>query len=381
MTGLVVDLFAGIRGWGTDGVGFELDRDACSTQAALGAPCVRADIVTWPLDQFAGRVGGITASPPCQTFSTAGKQDGIAELGRLLDLISGYDGGPIPTIDGKTELVVEPLRWTLALRPEWLCCEQVPAVLPIWERMTHRLREHGYSTWCGILNSADYGVPQTRKRAILIASRVRTVGPPAPTHAETPGDALFGQLSPWVSMADALGWTGKVGFPLFDDRGDSPDGYRERDWRSTDYPAFAVTATARSWTLRTGDNSRGATGPYPYERSCDAPAPTIDRKAGMAWKVAPATTIGCDPHISSRCHHDTGMQGANAVDVATALAGGHDDRPVKLTVADALRLQSFPAGWPVQGTKTAKFRQIGNAIPPALARAVRDVAARNRGEN
>ena len=63
----------------------------------------------------------------------------------------------------------------------------------------------GYNAWAGILDAACYGVPQTRERAILIASRVRQVSCPEPTHYDPrKGLQLWG--TPWVSMADALGW-------------------------------------------------------------------------------------------------------------------------------------------------------------------------------
>ena len=74
-------------------------------------------------------------------------------------------------------LVIEPARFIEAGHPEWTALEQVPSVLPLWEVYADELRKHGYSVWCGKLNAADYGVPQTRERAILIASRVRQVGP------------------------------------------------------------------------------------------------------------------------------------------------------------------------------------------------------------
>jgi len=197
---VIVDLFAGAGGWdcgirdvlGHDGlvVGLEWDRWACATRAAAGLPTIRCDIDTYPPDQFTGRVDGLIASPPCQDFSVAGNGAGRdGERGRLVDV---------------------PLRWVEAVRPRWVACEQVPPVLPIWQEHAHRYRQLGYSAWTGVLNAADHGVPQTRKRAILIARLDGPALPPAPTHARNPeGVDLFGSsLLPWVSMAEALGWDG-----------------------------------------------------------------------------------------------------------------------------------------------------------------------------
>ncbi|MEX5636453.1 DNA cytosine methyltransferase, partial [Parafrankia sp. FMc2] len=102
----------------------------------------------------------------------------------------------------------------------------VPAVLPIWERFAYELRRSGYATWTGLLSAEEYGVPQTRRRAFLLASRTRdTVGPPQPTHTRyRPNTARFAPpLKPWRSMADALG------------RG------------LVDRPAFTVTTRGNAW--------------------------------------------------------------------------------------------------------------------------------------
>jgi site-specific DNA-cytosine methylase len=112
-------------------------------------------------------------------------------------------------------LVWQPARWVAALRPRWVALEQVPAVLPLWEAMARALEVHGYRCWTGVLSAERYGVPQTRKRAILLASLDCQPQPPEATHqAYVPGEParaaepdLFGPgLEPWLSMAEALGW-------------------------------------------------------------------------------------------------------------------------------------------------------------------------------
>lgn len=123
-------------------------------------------------------------------------------------------GEPIPYgeyEDIRTGLVLEPLAWALRHEPEWLAWEQVPTVLPVWEACAEVLRADGYSVAVGVLHAEEYGVPQTRKRAVLVASRTRAVSLPTPTHTRyrkgkpRQDDSMAGLL-PWVSMADALGW-------------------------------------------------------------------------------------------------------------------------------------------------------------------------------
>src|SRR5690606_37870098 len=111
-------------------------------------------------------------------------------------------------------------------------------VLPLWSALAHVLERHGFSTWAGVLCAADYGVPQTRRRAVLMASRVRAAMPPTPTHAEMPG--MFGER-PWVSMAEALGWGG----PALVKRERSGD--RSEETFDARGPSQALTSKARSW--------------------------------------------------------------------------------------------------------------------------------------
>lgn len=239
-----VDLFGGPGGWevyvadlGLVTVGIERDASACRTRAAAGLLTIRADVARYDPARFAG-FDGVIGSPPCPTFSSAGKGAGTRVL-HVLDVLLRETFAGLHTIARRTRemarllraerlattkvtkveasewawrqarmsaLVVQPLRWALIIRPRWIALEQVPAVLPLWRTYAELLREAGYSVWCGVLNAADYGVPQTRKRAILTASLDRAVTVPEPTHAQKPTLSLFGEPLPWVSMADALGW-------------------------------------------------------------------------------------------------------------------------------------------------------------------------------
>jgi DNA (cytosine-5)-methyltransferase 1 len=267
-------------------------------------------VAQYPPDVFKGKVSGLIASPPCQDFSHAGKRAGrTGEKGQLIDTV------PV---------------WVEALRPEWVACEQVPPALPVWREHAEGYRRLGYAVWTGTLNAADYGVPQTRQRAFLLATQSGSPLPAPPTHSNDPHPGLFGVLETWVSMADALGWRDAlVGFPrLADTPSNQATGvvtlngqdYRERDLYPTAGPAQTVTEKARSWTLH-----------------------------------RPATTVMGDPRIAKPGH--TGNEGKER-----SMTGA-----IRVTIEEASVLQSFRRDYPWQGSRTKQFEQCGNAVPPLLA--------------
>lgn len=394
--GKIIDLFAGPGGWdealheldrSADVLGIEYEQNACATRAAAGHNTLQADVSTIDEQDYADDLEGLIASPPCQGFSSAGKGHARNLIPELLASIHARRWTDRADPDPRVWLIVDLGRWLERLRPEWIALEQVPAVLPLWTAYADMLRDLGYSTWTGVLNAADYGVPQTRQRAILMASRTKTAHAPAATHDADPTPSLFGEMAPWVTMAEALGLHGHVGFPRLDDRGDSPDGYRVRDWRSTEEPSFAVTEKARSWILNTGrDWKPGEDRSHAQKIDPEVlPSPTLTAKSGSQWQLTagnqdratirgldepaptvafgnasgdwifgrPATTIMGDPRVfQPGGHHTPGAQSENAI---------------KITIAQALILQSFRPDYPVQGTKSRQFEQIGNAIPPLLA--------------
>lgn len=380
-----LDLYAGgPSGWSTamalldptqKPIGLEFDPQACATRAAIGHLTLRCDIGSYPLAPFFGKVTGVTASPPCQTFSASGKGEGRKHLERLVAQVLDADWST-EGLDDRTAHVLHTGRWVSTLMPEWVCFEQVRSVQPIWDAYAELLDGWGYSVWTGKLCAADYGTPQTRIRSILVASRVREVAMPQPTHAKDGA----GGLAPWVSMAAALG------------RG------------LTQRPALTITAggtntggadpflTGGSASRRVYRDAQLQPGSWADGRggnrriyAPDEPAPALDTQGyKMKWSNSPdrpwpfdqpATTVAGDPRITARCHHDEGSQGRNAKSTAQVWAGDYDGtEPVKLEPWEALVLQDCDPDLPVQGTRTAQFKQIGNMIPCRLALAVLQVA-------
>jgi DNA (cytosine-5)-methyltransferase 1 len=221
----MVDLFAGPGGldvaahWLNVSVaGIEWDANAFATRRAAGLETRHADVRDFgPADFPSATI--LAGGPPCQTYTVAGGGAGRRALELVLGFVKRMAAGEDVSAelakmdDERTGLVLEPLRWALEAeakrRPfEAILLEQVPAVLPVWEAIGEALAGIDYKVRCGILHIEEYGVPQTRRRAILIARRDVQPELPAPTHrryyknvARSDGDQA---LLPWETMGAAL---------------------------------------------------------------------------------------------------------------------------------------------------------------------------------
>lgn len=234
---VALDLFAG-TGWGVacqrigiEELGVEIMPEAVATRTANGMTTIFSDVwdgllcpenipaVQDLIDRgmsFADLYQALIASPPCQTFSAAGNGAGRKALRHVIQAIEDnlyqdparlIEFGEIH--DPRTALVLAPLAYIWRDKPRWVALEQVPTVQPVWEAYATIMREWGYSVETRILNAEQYGVPQTRRRAILVAHLNGPVSLPTPTHSRYyPRDPskLDPGVKKWVSMAEALGW-------------------------------------------------------------------------------------------------------------------------------------------------------------------------------
>jgi DNA (cytosine-5)-methyltransferase 1 len=347
---LILDAFHGAGGWaeglrelGRESVGVEVDPDMVATSRAAGHEVVLADVAAIDPRELVPegeRCEGVIASPPCPSFSNGGKQLGRRDLPAIhrlvAELASGVDNrAATPMHDERSRLTCEPMRWVSLLRPDWVALEQVPAVLPVWADVAAVLRAHGYFAWAGLVYAERYGVPQTRQRAVMLASKRGLVGEPAPTHRRyyPPGHKLAAgppdaHLPRWVSMAQALGW-----------------GMTER-------PGMSVTAGG---TYTGGAEVFGNGARRGIRR---------ERDAGRWVCERPATTVSGDPRISGPGHKDE-RPGSGYP--------RQQENAIRVSVEEAATLQTFRRCYPWRGTKTKQFMQVGNAIPPTLARALLSV--------
>jgi DNA (cytosine-5)-methyltransferase 1 len=289
------------------------------------------------------KVDIVIGGPPCQGFSNLGNKS--------------------PT-DPRNKLWREYVRVVAHAKPKVFVLENVDQfskspelAMLIQELESGSLKAYKHYQ-VGVLNAADYGVPQRRQRTILIASRVGAIDLPVPTHSK---DGARG-LKPWTTVRDAIG-----DIPLHPETTQLPDS-------TVEFFGWEVPGIFKSADLHIGRSPR----PMSLERydcippgggrfdlpdhltpDCWArkPTGTTDVMGRMRWD-APSLTIRTEffkPEKGQYLHPQWDRKKPKA----------RVNRPI--THREAALLQTFPSDFLWCGTKIEIAKQIGNAVPPRLA--------------
>ena len=351
-----IDLFSGAGGFslGFESAGFDIaaavDADPihCATHAFNFPYCKTIcrnvlDIKGEDIRRMSGLgakdIAVVFGGPPCQGFSLMGK--------RSLD-------------DPRSSLVHHFVRLVLELQPAYFACENVKGLTvgsqrQILDQMVEALERGGYRVLLPyrVLNAADYGVPQERHRLFLLGALQDRTLPAYPDPCKER-----------VAVADAISDLPEV---------DLYPELIERDW--TEAPFGKPSAYARRLRGLTDDPED-----FGYQRTFDRSLLTSSLRTAHSEKSRrrfAATSYGETEPIS-RFHKLDPAGVCNTIRSGTASDRGaftsprpiHPYSPRCITNREAARLHSYPDWFRFHVTKWHGFRQIGNSVPPFLARAV-----------
>jgi DNA (cytosine-5)-methyltransferase 1 len=324
-----VDIFCGAAGLSLGlkksgiviAAGIDLD-PACQFpfEKNIGSPFLQLDVSSLSIktvtELFSSKIRVLAGCAPCQPFS------GYTTRRRA--------------IDGRWELLLQFLRIAEGVKPEIVTLENVPrlAHLPLWAKFVSRLEAAGYHVAWGVLDAAQFGVPQSRRRLVLLGSRLGAISLPQPKAAKARTvRSVIGRL-PAVSA----GKKNKLD-PL----------HAARALTDRNLARIRMAKQAGTWRqwpknmrLACHTSNSGKTYPSVYGRmSWDKPAPTITTQF-------------------------YGFGNGRF---------GHPEQDRAITLREGSLLQSFPKAFKfaADGARV-NFREIGrligNAVPPALGHAI-----------
>jgi len=281
-----------------------------------------------------GETALVVGGAPCQPFSNIGKREGTA------------------TPDGN--LFRDFIRVVADCAPEGFVFENVSALAGSKHAEVLRTIEReagaiGYRVAMRILNAADYGVPQKRSRLIAIGLRGDggPVAMPFPTHSADPSQfadryAAAGLRPPsipktWRTVRDALG-------SLSPSALERPDALQMR---------VSDLTLARMRHIRPGTRDNFKVLPVDLLPDCwkSGKHQGADTFGRLQWDEPSVTIRTCGYHpMKGRYIHPSAHRGLNTVEL--------------------MRLQGFPATYRFCGGLISVGRQVGNAVPPPLAKAI-----------
>jgi DNA (cytosine-5)-methyltransferase 1 len=299
----------------------DIDAVALETYQAVlpGHATLEGDLSALPERPGRGAADIVVGGPPCQGFSVAGRMDPKDPRSRhvwtFFDTVEAVH--PVAFVMENVKALATNRRWASLI-----------------DELRNRADALDFETRLDVLSAADFGVPQARERMFLWGVRRGDGGPVAPT-ADTASDQ--------PTLRSALAALPPFGTP------------------GNDTICAARITPAKTPVLRrspwAGMLFNGAGRPMDLDR----PAPTLP--ASMGGNKTPIVDQrqldeGAPPWVVQ--YHEHLWEGGSP----------HQHAPAhlrRITVEEAAAIQTFPAGMYWAGGTSARFRQIGNAVPPELA--------------
>lgn len=318
-----------------------------------------------------GELGLIIGGPPCQSFSMSGQRKSIEDVrGQLFLQFARFveDFRPrwfvFENVKGMThsaalKITAEcpkcgpftPRHEQVLLDPKashypcYMCGANSEVVIRKSDRrgavnvIVNEFESLGYTCHFDVLNAVDFGVPQFRDRIFIVGSRDNEpFSMPKPTHESTNNQSVQPNLwdddmrLPAVTVWDTL----------FS--------------KTNPYHASDISPNhSRLWV-------KNVVRPHaePVDWDLRRPSPTIGSHQGAKLAIAPYGVP--DEQVFRQQWHTQGRRMSDTPPV--------DVEHTYLSDSDLLKLQSFPSSWHIAGTRMERAFQIGNAVPPALGRAV-----------
>jgi DNA (cytosine-5)-methyltransferase 1 len=351
-----IDLFCGAGGLsqGFEQAGFQIlaanDIDPWAAET-FKATHPNAAFLRQPLEELSatdllraaglrrGEVDCLIGGPPCQAFSVYNHQRGFH--------------------DSRSHLFREYLRIVDEIRAKWIVMENVPGMRDLGngraiKEISRSLGELGYRVENRILKAEEYGIPQERRRIFFIASRTKhAVSWPYPTH----GDGLSPVVTVWDAIAD---------LPTLRN-GESGSSLPYATSPQTEYQRYL----------------RGAERLVHNHEAPQLAAINLERMThipqGGSWRDIPTHLLPAGMKKARRCDHTKRYGRLHPSGLACTVltkcdlhwgAYIHPFQDRVLTVREAARLQSFSDAVRFLGPRTEQYIQVGNAVPPLLARSI-----------
>ncbi len=341
----VIDLFAGVGGLslGFEMQGFdvvlanEYDESIASAYSAnhKNTKMIVGDITSLDLTStfgpYTGQIDVVIGGPPCQGFSQKGQRKTIH--------------------DERNFLFKYYVKVVELVQPRYFVMENVPNLLTaesgfFRHEIEKLFNEMGYCLTLGVLNASDYGVPQNRRRAVIIGKR-GAAAPALPKVLET-------TTTIWDAISD-------LAFL------ESGEGAETQDYLYP--PQSDYQKQLRGETKVLSNHIATKHSELALERLAMIP-PNAGREVLPAEHLTKSIYSGTWTRMRK---DEISVTITTRFDTPSSGKFTHPYLNRAITVREAARIQSFPDNFVFTGNKSSQMKQVGNAVPPLLAKAVASV--------